>query len=146
MIIYKAYQFKFEATPAQEQQFWQYCGAVRWVYNHMLAQRKVALAAGERVPTTNEQIKQLPILKRQTETAWLREPHSQVLQDAVGNLDAAFERFFNKESRFPRFKQKHGSRQSFSYPQNVQVNDNKVFLPKIGWVRLRRSLKRKRYR
>jgi len=146
VIIHQAYQFKLKPTAEQEQLFRQYCGAVRWVYNHMLAQRSAALQAGQNAPTTNEQIKQLPLLKRQSETAWLREPHSQVLQDAVLNLDDAFARFFKKKSRFPRFKKKHGNRQSFSFPQSVQVNGNWVFLPKIGWVAFRRSPKRNRYR
>jgi putative transposase len=137
--IRKAFKFKLDATHAQEQQFRQYSGSVRWVYNRMLAQRNEAFQSGLKPPTTNEQIKQLPVLKQQEETAWLNTIHSQVLQDAVLDLDDAFDRFFKKQCKKPRFKSKHGKRQSFTYPQGAKVDDDKVWLPKIGWVRFRRS-------
>ena len=146
MLVRKAYQFKLEPTARQEQAFWQYAGSVRWVYNHMLAQRKAAYEAGEKTPTTNDQIKQLPVLKRQSETAWLATIYSQVLQDAVLDLDDAFARFFSRQNGCPTYKKKTSTRQSFSYPQNVKVEGNAVWLPKIGWVKFRRSHKPKRYR
>src|SRR5687767_6395553 len=95
---HKAFKFKLDATPEQEQKFWQFCGSVRWVWNHMLAQRQAAFQAGEKAPSTNEQIKQLPTLKREAETTWLNTIHSQVLQDVVLDLDDAFSRFFSKQN------------------------------------------------
>jgi len=137
--IRKGYQFKLQPTAAQERQFWQYAGAVRWVYNHMLAERQLAYKATGTAPSTHDQIKQLPILKRQPETVWLNTVQSQVLQDAVLGLDDAFERFFRRQNGYPRWKRKHGRKQSFSYPQGVKVDGNRVWLPKIGWVRFRKS-------
>lgn len=137
--VRKAFKFKLDATPQQEQQFRQYAGSVRWVYNRMLAQRKEAFQSGLKSPTTNEQIKQLPVLKQQEETAWLNTVHSQVLQDAVLDLDDAFDRFFKKQCKKPTFRKKHGKRQSFTFPQGVKVNGDQVWLPKIGWVRFRKS-------
>ena len=43
-----------------------------------------------------------------------------------------------KEKGFPKFKKK-GFHDSFRYPQGFKLNGNKVFLPKIGWVKFRRS-------
>ncbi len=137
--IHRGFKFKLDATPEQEQQFRRYVGAARWVYNQMLAQRKEAFQAGGKSPTTNEQIKQLPLLKQQEATAWLKTIHSQVLQNAVLDLDDAFDRFFKKEAGYPKFKKKHGKRQSFTYPQKVKVNRDGVWLPKIGWTRFRKS-------
>jgi putative transposase len=124
--IHKAFKFKLDATLEQEQRFRQYAGSVRWVYNHMLAQHKEAFQSGLKSPTTNEQIKQLPALKQQEETAWLNTIHSQVLQDAVLDLDDAFEPFFKKQCKKPKFKTKHGKRQSFTYPQGVKVDGDRV--------------------
>ncbi len=146
MMVQKGYQFKLEPTAEQAALFWQYVGATRWVYNYMLDQRKAAFRAGGKTPTTNEQINQLPVLKRQAATAWLTTIYSQVLQNAVRDLDNAFDRFFKGQNGYPKFKKKHGGRQSFSYPQNVKVDGNQVWLPMIGWVKFRRSHKPKRYR
>jgi len=137
--IRKGFQFRLQPTPQQEQQFVQYCGAVRWVWNRMLAERSETYQATGKAPSAYTQIKQLPVLKQQDETAWLNTIQSQVLQDAVLDLDDAFERFFSQQNGYPRFKSKHGRKQSFSYPQGVKVSDGQVWLPKIGWVKFRQS-------
>lgn len=139
MIVRKGMQFKLQPTTQQERQFWQYAGAVRWVYNRMLAERTQPHKATGSAPTTFEQIKQLPSLKRQPGTVWLNTVQSQVLQEAVLDLGDAFKRFFNKQNGYPKVKKKHGRKQSFSYPQGIRVDGNQVWLPKIGWVRFRRS-------
>lgn len=145
MTIRKAFKFKLQPTTAQERQLWQFCGAVRWVWNRMLAQRSETYKATGKSPNAHAQIVQLPTLKQQVETAWLSDVHSQVLQNAVLDLEDAFTRFFTRQNGYPRFKKKHGRKQSFTYPQGVKVDGgsngvaSRVFLPKIGWMRFRLS-------
>lgn len=139
MKIRKGFQYRLQPTSAQEQLFRQYCGSVRWIWNRMLAERSEAYKATGKSPTAYTQIKQLPVLKQLEETAWLNTIQSQVLQDAVLDLDEAFKRFFSKQNGYPRFKNKRGHKQSFSYPQGVKVDSGKVWLPKIGWVKFRQS-------
>lgn len=105
----------------------------------MLAERSETYKATGKSPSAYTQITQLPTLKHQEETVWLNTVHSQVLQDAILDLDDAFGRFFSKQNSYPKFKSKHGRKHSFSYPQGVKVRDNNVWLPKIGWVKFRQS-------
>jgi len=82
-------------------------------------------------------------LKKAEGTTWLAEVHSQVLQQALKDLDAAYQHFFRRVKQgevpgFPRFKKK-GVRDSFRYSQGIKVRGGKVYLPKIGWVRFRKS-------
>ena len=49
-------------------------------------------------------------------------------------MDKAYQHFF-KGGGFPKFKSKHHPRQSYQYPQRVKIDGNKVFLPKVGWVK-----------
>lgn len=105
----------------------------------MLAERSEAYKETGKSPSAYRQIKQLPVLKQVEETAWLNTVQSQVLQDAVLDLDDAFKRFFSKQNGYPRFKNKHGRKQSFSYPQGVKAESGRVWLPKIGWVKFRQS-------
>lgn len=149
MIIRKGYRFKLDATPQQEACFWQYCGTTRWIFNRMLTERSSAYEMHLKIPTKFDQIKQLAVLKRQEETKWLKTIHSQVLQMAVADVDTAFARFFDRIAKrkrgdqiapgYPQFKRKHGRRQSFSYQQGVRAVGDKVWLPKIGWARFRKS-------
>jgi putative transposase len=77
----------------------------------------------------------LPALKKEHE--WLKDAYSQCLQVVALNLSTAYKNFFEKRAMLPRFKSKHG-RQSISYPQNVKLEGDNIYLPKIGQVVCRR--------
>jgi putative transposase len=77
---------------------------------------------------------ELTALKRQPETAWLREADSQALQQALKDLHRAFVNFFEKRARYPRFKSRKRDPLRFRIPQRVKVS-----VPKVGWVRIRQS-------
>jgi putative transposase len=83
--------------------------------------------------------RELTALKDQPETAWLREVHAQALQQVLRDLDRAFVNFFERRAGFPRFKSRKRSIPSFRIPQHVKVADGKVYVPKIGLVRIRQS-------
>lgn len=80
----------------------------------------------------------MPKWKR--ELPWLKECHSQVLQSAIVDLESAFKNFYAKRANFPKFKRK-GSKESFRFPQGCKLeqHNNRIYLPKIGWVRYRNS-------
>ena len=110
-------------------------GAARWAYNFALAWRRDAWTVRQEGVTLRQTLDRLVGLKRETETAWLKDADSQVPQQAVMHLDRAFQNFFRKRTRYPRFKSRH-ERQSISYPQRVRVVDcDRVRPPKVGDVR-----------
>ena len=139
MKIKKAFRYKLRPTTEQEQHFWQFAGAARWVWNEMLAERKRIYEETGKGVSPYEQMRRLTTLKREPDTGWLRSIHSQVLQEPIKQLAQAFVNFFEKRTSYPRFKKRKHINQSFSYPQGVKVKDDGVYLPKIGWVRFRRS-------
>jgi len=51
------------------------------------------------------------------------------------NLAAAFDNFFQQRAAYPSFKLRYG-RQSIQYPQRVKLDGKRVYLPKVGWVRI----------
>ena len=72
----------------------------------------------------------------------LEKVQSQVLQSTLKRLDKAWSDFFNKKIKrgFPRYKQLNQFK-SFTYPQikETDFNGNKVRLPKIGWIKFKKS-------
>lgn len=107
-------------------------GHARWVWNDALAltqqtYRETGKGLGYHTLATR-----LPGLKKAV--AWLAEADSQVLQQALQNLAAAFDNFFHKRARYPRFKSRY-DRQSIQYPQRVKLDGKRVYLPKVGWVK-----------
>jgi putative transposase len=84
--------------------------------------------------TYKDNAKALQELKKDPQYGWLRIGHSQVLQQSLKDLDQAYQNFFARRAKFPKFHKKSG-KQSVRYPQNAGVGVNWVKLPKIGKVK-----------
>jgi putative transposase len=135
----KVYRFRMEPTPTQHEALLRMAGARRFVWNWGLARRKEAYAATGKWLSYNQQCAELTALKRRPEMAWLREANSQLLQQALRDLDRAFVAFFERRARFPRFKRKKQDKPRFRIPQRVKVDGSKVYIPKVAWVKIRQS-------
>ena len=109
-------------------------GGARYVYNRTLALRKFAYTKFGVKVGKFALIKHITKLKKREKTSWLKEIDSQAIQQSIANMDKAYQHFF-KGGGYPKFKSKHHSRQSYQYPQRVKIDGNKVFLPKVGWVK-----------
>jgi putative transposase len=134
--------YKFELMPNGEQirSMKRFVGACRFVYNRALAWQKDQY---EKDPTTKFSYhtlqNQLPALKQDEATAWLKEVPSQALQCALRNLEIAYKNFFAKRTDFPKFK-KRGQHDSYRYPQGFKIDheNGRLFLPKLGWMRIKK--------
>jgi putative transposase len=135
----KVYRFRMEPTQAQNEALLRMAGARRFVWNWGLARRKEAYAATGKGLTYNQQAAELTTLKKQPETAWLKGVDSQLLQQALQDLDRAFKAFFERRAKFPRFKSKKRDQPSFRIPQQVKIEGSRVYVPKVGWVKIRQS-------
>ncbi len=129
-IIHKSYKFRIEPTQEQIVLLSKHFGACRFLFNRFLNERKDKYLNEKTSLTYNDNAKDLTNLKKEDGFHWLKEINSQSLQSALRNLDIAYKNFFNKKSKFPKFKSKH-DKQSFRIPQNVQVKDGKLIIPKF---------------
>jgi putative transposase len=82
---------------------------------------------------------ELTALKAEPETSWLNEVDSQALQQVLKDLHRAFANFFERRARYPRFKSRKRDQARFRIPQRIKVEDERVYVPKVGWVRIRQS-------
>jgi putative transposase len=143
MIFTKTFKFRLRPLHEQESLCFKFAGASRWVFNRGLAQRHQLWEEEKRSVSLYDQNNELVELKKEESISWLKDIHSQVLQQALHDLNEAFNHFFrrvkNKETPgYPQFRCK-GEHDSFRYPQGVQVEKDSVWLPKIGWVKFRKS-------
>ena len=134
MKVLKAFKFRIKPTEEQKAQFAIQFGHARFVYNWAL-QRRIdhykATGKGLSAFGINNELKDL---KNDPDTIWLEQADSQTLQQKSGDLDRAYKNFFEGRAKYPRFKSKK-ARQSIRYPQRFKVEGNKVYLPKVGWVK-----------
>jgi len=126
-------------TRSQEQSLNRLAGARRWVWNWGLARWKETYAATGKSISLKQLSAELTALKEKPETAWLKEADSQSLQQVLNDLHRAFTNFFEKRARYPRFKSKKRDPARFRIPQRVKIADGKVYVPKVGQVRIRQS-------
>jgi len=73
------------------------------------------------------------------EVDWLRDYSHDITKHALKYQADAWNRKFEGVSEFPKFKSKHGSDTSFTIPANVKTRNEKIFIPRIGWLRIRRK-------
>lgn len=135
--------FKFELRPSGEQSrnMRRYAGACRFVYNKALALQQQNHEAGNKFVGYVAMAKQLTGWRNGDETPWLKDAPCHPLQQALKDLERAYKNFFEKRADFPRFKRKGSG--GFRYPDARQIKldqgNNRVFLPKLGWLRYRNS-------
>lgn len=136
--------FKFELRPdgQQEGQMRRFAGACRFVFNKALALQKERYEQGEKKLGYAGLCKELTAWRNGSETPWLADAPVHPLQQTLKDLERAYANFFAKRADFPRFKKK-GQSDSFRYPDAKQIKldqgNSRIFLPKLGWIRFRKS-------
>ena len=139
MQLRKAFRFEIMPNGAQIRRIKQFCGCSRFVFNRALAYQNEQHEADKSFKFSYAKITGLlPHWKK--ELPWLKDCHSQVLQQSLKDLERAFKNFFQKRSALPKFKRK-GEKDSFRFPQGCKLEqqNKRIYLPKIGWVRYRKS-------
>lgn len=136
--------FKYELMPSGDQQrdMRRFAGSCRFVFNKALALQKERFDRGEKKLGYAGLCKLLTEWRNSVETPWLSDAPIHPLQQTLKDLERAYTNFFAKRADFPRFKKK-GQSDSFRYPDPKQIKldqgNNRLFLPKLGWLRVRFS-------
>jgi putative transposase len=114
-VVKRAYKYRFYPTPKQAEQLSKTFGCVRYVYNRALAERSHAWTQEQRRVNYADTSLMLTAWKRDPETEWLTEPSKSPLQQALRNLQGAFDKFWRKQAAYPKFKKKGKSKDSATY-------------------------------
>jgi putative transposase len=135
----RAWHFRLQPSAEQVHLLSQQAGARRWAYNYTLSRIKEHYTATKKTLSQSAVEQEITALKKTVEYGWLRNIDSQLLQQAIADCYRAMTNFFERRAKLPRFKRKKDDQQRFRIPQRIQVTGNKVYLPKIGWVKLHLS-------
>lgn len=126
---YLGFKYKILPTAEQVELLEQHLGSARFIYNHFLDLKSKTYEESQVNLSRYDLQKLLPSLKE--DKPWLKLVNSQTLQKALLDLDTAYKRFFNKQSKFPKFKSKRLSYSRFNVPQNVRLEGETLFIPKF---------------
>ncbi|GHU03550.1 transposase [Alphaproteobacteria bacterium] len=121
------------------------CGAARFAYNWALGEWRKQYAAWKEdnaLPKPSQMAlrRQLNAMKK-TEYPWMTEVTKCAPQLAIMQLGGAFQNFFAKRAKYPTFRKK-GVHDRFSISNDqFSVEDSRIRIPHLGWVRMRESLR-----
>jgi len=142
MKIRKGMKFRLEPSNVQRDRMTMFAGHNRAVWNKALAMTKDRLDRKVPILWYHELNWNLTRLWKQSEEmSWLNDAPSQTLQQTLKHFDRAMRDCFDRNQpnkRMPRFKKK-GQGDSFVFPQGFCVEGNRIKLPKLGWMRFRKS-------
>lgn len=105
--------YKYRIYPSKEQKYYfAVCFAAnRWFWNYALDKiEKVFVENKEKeektkIPSVQYEIaRELPILKKEENTSWIKQADSTSFIYTSQDLDGAFKKFFKKQGGFPKFK------------------------------------------
>ena len=130
MIINKAFKYRIYPTKEQEILLAKHFGSKRFVWNYFLNQRKVVYLENKKSLNYYDNARTLTGLKKEENYIWLKEVNSQSTQASLRDLDVAYNRFFSKQGKFPRFKSRK-DKQSFRVPQYTEYKDQQLWIPKF---------------
>ena len=133
----KSFKVRIYPTKEQEILMWKHIGACRYIYNYMLAKQQELYEAGEKHLSHFDMNNLLKPLKNDGEHGWLYEVSNTSLQRACGDLSKAYQLFFKKVSKHPKFKSRKRSKANFPInSENFYFKDNRLLnIEKVGKVK-----------
>ncbi|WML89087.1 RNA-guided endonuclease TnpB family protein [Thiothrix lacustris] len=144
MII--SHKIRLDPNNKQATYFAKAAGTARFAYNWALAEWQTQYAAWKEdnslpKPSQFSLRKQLNAIKRE-QFPWMLEVTKNAPQMAIIQLGTAFKNFFAGRAKYPQFKKKGKSRDSFTLTNDQFTIDAwRIRIPNLGLVRMREALR-----
>ena len=148
----RAYKTEIKPTKKQIQKINQSIGICRWLYNSYIAKNKelyklykqdlipkekAFMSANDFDKYINNEVKVLEEYK------WINNCGAKARKKAIQNAETAYRRFFNGQSKFPRFKKKNKSDVKVYFPKNnkgdFKIERHRIMIPTLKNVRLKKK-------
>lgn len=145
--IQRAYKTELSLNDQQTTACRKHAGAARWAYNWGLQRKQEAYRKTGKSPSAIDLHRELNVLK-QTDVPWMYEVSKCAPQEALRNLDRAFDRFFDRVKRqkagkhrgklgYPKRKSRKKGLSAFRLTGTIVVFPDAIQLPRLGRLRLK---------
>ena len=109
----KSIKVRLRPNNKQLTRLFQYVDCARFAYNWSIAREQENYSQGNKFLLDGELRREFTQLKRLPEYKWLNRVCNDVTKQAIKEACKAYINFFKKQARYPKFKSKKRSRQSF---------------------------------
>jgi putative transposase len=144
MELIKGYKVELDLNNQQRTACAKHAGAARFAYNWGLGRKIKNYEQTGQSPSAIDLHRELNKLK-QTEFSWMYEVSKCAPQEALRDLDKAFNNFFrrvkegNGQPGFPKFKSRKHGLGSFRLTGTIKVFEKYIQLPRLGVLKLKES-------
>lgn len=138
MKVQRGFRTELDLNDQQRTACARHAGAARFAFNWGLSRKIEAKLAGNKMPTAIDLHRELNALKK-TELGWMYQVSKCAPQEALRNLDQAFENFFRRmqgkkagkkvKAGFPKFKSKKKGLGSFRLTGSIHLFEKSIQLP-----------------
>ena len=129
--------FKTIIYPTKEQadKIIKFCNASRFAYNWAIALEEENYKNGGKFISGYELAKRFTQFKKQEGNEWLKEISGRALKVAILNAATAYDNFFKKRGKHPKFKTKKRSKMSCATHEGTTIIEKKrIRCEKLGWI------------
>ena len=134
-----SHKIRIYPNKTQQIQISKLFGVARFVYNWALDRWQEEYELGQS-PSAFSLKKEFTAL-RESLFPWSKEVSKCAYTDGLFRLQDSFNRFFKKQSKYPKFKKKHGKQSCEIDNDQFWIENDIVKLPKIGKVKLAEQLR-----
>lgn len=140
----KSYKTEIDPTPEQRVKIKKTIGVSRYIYNFYIAHNKELYENGETFMTAIDFSKWLnnEYIPNNPEKIWIKEVSSKSIKQAILNAHTAYNKFFNQQANFPKFKKKNKNEAKMYFVKTdkkaiIQCERHRIKIPTLGWVKLK---------
>ena len=135
---------RVQLSPNNKQltKLFQYAGCSRFAYNWTIYREQENHKLGNKFLSDNELRKEFTQLKKLDEYKWLNKISNNVTKQAIKDACNSYKRFFKGLNKYPKFKSKKCSKQSF-YQDNVTIKFTDTHVKIEGFAVNRKKNKQK---
>lgn len=137
------YKTEINPNPKQINKIKQTIGVCRFIYNFYISENQKAYKNGEKFITAFSFSKWLnnEFIPNNPNYLWIKDVSSKSVKQSIIYAERAFKRFFNKKTKYPRFKKKNKSNVKMYFVKN-NIKDclcerHRIKIPTLGWVKLK---------
>lgn len=144
----RSVKIRLKPNNKQLTKLFQFAGCARFAYNWAIAREQENYKKGNKFLSDCDLRKEFTQLKKLPEYKWLNEVSNNVTKQAIKDACNAYQKFFKGKCKYPKFKSKKHSAQSF-YQDNVQIKFTKTHVrvekisisqkqnkQKLNWIKL----------
>ena len=135
---------KVQLRPNNKQlaKLFQHAGCSRFAYNWTISREQENYKQGNKFLQDGELRKEFTQLKKQDDYKWLTNISNDVTKQAIKDACNSYKRFFKGQTKYPKFKSKKNSKQSF-YQDNIKIKLTNTHVKIEGFATNRKKNKQK---